>query len=127
MSGDIVSRTKMALTPELVLRTLRPVPEEGPEPRWTPIPEDELDVLMQRVNEESKNEPLWIFAYGSLIWNPDFDFDAREFGTIYGWHRSFSLHMARCRAKRTLPSGTAASGQQTSAELGCNCHQTPAG
>ncbi|WP_141130217.1 gamma-glutamylcyclotransferase [Rhizobium aethiopicum] len=98
-----MSRTKMALTPELVTRTLRPVPEEGPEPRWTSIPEDELDALVRRVNEESKNEPLWIFAYGSLIRNPDFDFDAREVGTIYGWHRSFSLHIERRRATSGKP------------------------
>ena len=47
----------MALTPELVLRTLRPVPEEGPEPRWTPIPEDELDALVQRSTRRAKTSP----------------------------------------------------------------------
>ncbi|MFC0808383.1 gamma-glutamylcyclotransferase [Ensifer sp. P24N7] len=37
------------------------------------------------------------------MWNPDFDFDAREFGTIYGWHRSFSLHIERWRATSGKP------------------------
>ena len=93
----------MSLTPELVARTLKPVPEEGPEPRWTPIQEDELDALVRRIIEESNNEPLWIFAYGSLVWNPDFDFDAKDIGTVYGWHRSFSLHIERWRATSEQP------------------------
>ena len=32
---------------------------------------------------------IWIFAYGSLIWNPAFDFDEQRVGTLYGYHRRF--------------------------------------
>jgi cation transport protein ChaC len=35
--------------------------------------------------------PLWIFAYGSLMWNPGLAFVAKRVGTIYGFHRSFCL------------------------------------
>jgi len=35
--------------------------------------------------------PLWIFAYGSLMWNPGLAFVAKRVGTIYGYHRSFCL------------------------------------
>jgi glutathione-specific gamma-glutamylcyclotransferase len=35
--------------------------------------------------------PFWIFAYGSLMWNPRFAFDARHVATIRGYHRSFRL------------------------------------
>lgn len=35
--------------------------------------------------------PFWIFAYGSLMWNPKFDWDARHVATIRGYHRSFRL------------------------------------
>jgi glutathione-specific gamma-glutamylcyclotransferase len=34
---------------------------------------------------------VWIFAYGSLIWNPIFRFVDRRIGTIYGWHRQFCM------------------------------------
>lgn len=34
---------------------------------------------------------IWIFAYGSLIWNPTFHFADRQRGKIYGWHRQFCL------------------------------------
>jgi Uncharacterized protein involved in cation transport len=35
--------------------------------------------------------PFWIFAYGSLMWNPKFTWDARHVATIRGYHRSFRL------------------------------------
>jgi len=34
---------------------------------------------------------VWLFGYGSLIWNPAFHFTDRLVGRIYGWHRRFCL------------------------------------
>ncbi|MBL8386566.1 MAG: gamma-glutamylcyclotransferase [Burkholderiales bacterium] len=34
---------------------------------------------------------VWVFAYGSLIWNPLFPFVDKRIATIYGFHRSFCL------------------------------------
>jgi len=34
---------------------------------------------------------IWVFGYGSLIWNPEFDYDRRERGLVYGFHRSLCL------------------------------------
>lgn len=36
-------------------------------------------------------EDIWIFGYGSLMWNPAFHYAERRPGLIYGWHRSFCL------------------------------------
>lgn len=36
---------------------------------------------------------LWIFAYGSLIWNPALRISERRVAEIHGWHRSFCLSM----------------------------------
>lgn len=38
---------------------------------------------------------IWIFAYGSLIWNPEFEFVEERLGTLAGWHRSFCLGWVR--------------------------------
>jgi glutathione-specific gamma-glutamylcyclotransferase len=40
---------------------------------------------------------VWLFGYGSLIWNPAFHFTDRLTGRIYGWHRRFCLwtHLGR--------------------------------
>jgi cation transport protein ChaC len=45
---------------------------------------------------------VWVFAYGSLIWNPTFHFTDRVVGTVFGWHRRFCLwaHLGRGRPER---------------------------
>ncbi len=36
-------------------------------------------------------EPLWVFGYGSLIWDPGFPVAERRIATLKGWHRSFCM------------------------------------
>ena len=47
--------------------------------------------LDDALGRRARNEPMWIFGYGSLMWNPGLDFDVRRVSTIYGYHRSFCL------------------------------------
>jgi glutathione-specific gamma-glutamylcyclotransferase len=35
--------------------------------------------------------PLWVFGYGSLIWNPGFPVAEQRIATLHGWHRSFCM------------------------------------
>ncbi len=37
------------------------------------------------------DEDVWIFGYGSLMWNPAFNYADRRPCLIRGWHRSFCL------------------------------------
>lgn len=41
---------------------------------------------------------VWVFAYGSLIWNPTMEFADRQPATLHGWERSFCLHLIAGRA-----------------------------
>ena len=34
---------------------------------------------------------LWIFAYASLIWRPDFEFAEERFATLHGYHRALKM------------------------------------
>jgi cation transport protein ChaC len=45
---------------------------------------------------------VWLFGYGSLIWNPAFHFADRLTGRIWGYHRRFCLwtHLGRGRPER---------------------------
>ncbi|QIE26264.1 Glutathione-specific gamma-glutamylcyclotransferase (plasmid) [Caballeronia sp. SBC1] len=58
--------------------------------------------------ETMKSKPaeandVWIFAYGSLMWNPMVHFDRRQVATLHGWHRSFCLRMDIGRASPEMP------------------------
>lgn len=36
-------------------------------------------------------DTLWVFGYGSLIWDPGFPVAERRIATLHGWHRSFCM------------------------------------
>lgn len=67
-----------------------------------------MDCIQSSLVETMKSRPagtdgVWIFAYGSLMWNPMVHFDRRQVCTLYGWHRSFCLRMEIGRASSEMP------------------------
>ena len=46
---------------------------------------------------------VWVFAYGSLIWNPAINYVTRRFARVYGWHRSFCLSTLAGRGSKESP------------------------
>lgn len=34
---------------------------------------------------------LWVFAYASLIWRPDFEYAERRSARVFGWHRALQM------------------------------------
>ncbi|MDF0603019.1 gamma-glutamylcyclotransferase [Psychromarinibacter sp. C21-152] len=38
-----------------------------------------------------ENSPLWVFGYGSLMWNPGFDYEERVLATLPGYARTFCM------------------------------------
>jgi cation transport protein ChaC len=48
-------------------------------------------------------EPVWVFAYGSLMWNPELRFAERLPARVHGWHRSFCLYSPEYRGTREKP------------------------
>jgi glutathione-specific gamma-glutamylcyclotransferase len=48
-------------------------------------------------------EPVWIFAYGSLMWDADFPRAETEPALLRGYHRSFCLYSYDYRGTRTRP------------------------
>ncbi len=46
----------------------------------------------QKSNHSGREEnPLWVFAYGSLMWDPGFEVAETRPARVHGWHRRFSL------------------------------------
>lgn len=47
--------------------------------------------------------PMWVFGYGSLIWDPDFPVAERQLAQISGWHRSFCMRSIHHRGSEDAP------------------------
>jgi len=45
----------------------------------------------------------WVFAYGSLIWNPGFEYCRAELARLHGYHRSFCIGSPRYRGPPERP------------------------
>lgn len=82
-----MSLTRADLESGLMLRLWR---ESGQAHRC--MSEDELDASAHAVVDRypGRGDP-WVFAYGSLIWNPLLDFSDRRLATLRGFHRRFCL------------------------------------
>ncbi|MFH5775419.1 gamma-glutamylcyclotransferase [Paracoccus broussonetiae] len=87
----------MSLTAQHVALSLRDEPDLGPEPGWRQMDEGAIEALSRQYHEDLGSDPLWVFAYGSLIWKPDFDAVDHCRASAYGWHRSFCLKMHHWR------------------------------
>lgn len=47
--------------------------------------------------------PLWVFGYGSLMWNPLLDYDRVEIASLQGWSRDFCLSLIAGRGSADSP------------------------
>ncbi len=61
-------------------------------------------------------DDVWVFAYGSLMWNPAFHCRERRAGRIYGYHRSFCLWTPLGRGSPDCP------GLVLGLDRGGSCH-----
>lgn len=66
------------------------------------LPEAERIRERDRVRTAMGDE-IWVFGYGSLIWNPAFHFTEKRTGRIHGWHRRFCLETPLGRGSPEAP------------------------
>lgn len=45
----------------------------------------------------------WVFGYGSLIWDPGFDFGEAHLARVHGYHRAFCIRSTRYRGTPERP------------------------
>ncbi len=58
---------------------------------------------------------VWVFGYGSLIWNPAFQYETKQLASIHGYHRQFCLWTHAGRGTETRP------GLMLALDLGGSC------
>jgi glutathione-specific gamma-glutamylcyclotransferase len=93
----------MDLTPELVARAFRAVAPLPKSDGWTWLTEDRYAQILDGLMAERPEGPVWVFGYGSLIWNPEFEVGARRRGRAHGWHRQFCMEMQGWRGTPETP------------------------
>jgi glutathione-specific gamma-glutamylcyclotransferase len=68
-------------------------------------------------NSANHTEPdLWVFAYGSLMWNPGFAYVERQRATLHGSHRSLCIYSTHYRGTQSCP------GLVMGLDRGGSCH-----
>ena len=78
-----------------------PPPPEG---RATPrLDEAAIDRRLAQAIARVDGEGCWLFAYGSLMWRPDFPVAGRRVATVHGYHRRFCLWQWRHRGSDAAP------------------------
>ena len=53
--------------------------------------DEQLEQSIASTLQQRSSQEVWIFAYGSLIWNPLFTYSDRCVVTIDNWHRQFCM------------------------------------
>jgi cation transport protein ChaC len=68
---------------------------------WTQAQIDQS--LAETMSRRPERGELWVFAYGSLMWNPISEYDSRVIATLDDWHRSFCIRLVAGRGSPEKP------------------------
>lgn len=86
---------RMRLTPELAALVALDAGDISPgslSADRRPASDADYDEVVRDITAGAPpGEPVWVFAYGSLIWKPAFEFVEQRTALAHGWHRSFCL------------------------------------
>ena len=66
-------------------------PAEGQEAPRLPEAEAEVEESLDAAVAAAGDGDLWLFAYGSLLWRPDFPYRESRIARVRGYHRRFCL------------------------------------
>jgi len=98
---------RMRLTEGHVARVRREIADPGFQPvasNARPATDADYAAVVDGILSKAPKGDFRVFAYGSLIWNPDYDFDERRVALARGWRRAFCLGWDhRFRGSRETP------------------------
>lgn len=76
--------------------------EEGWPPGWR-MDHDAREANRQAVLTGRLDRDLWVFGYGSLIWDPAVHVDEYRYGELTGWRRRFCMRLEGGRGTHAQP------------------------
>ncbi len=93
----------MRLTADLVALCHREVAEQPPDPRYDYFDDADFEAALGWLMKSRPPGPLWVFAYGSLIWKPEFEVTEKRRVVARGWQRGFSMRIDNYRGTPDQP------------------------
>ena len=94
----------LSLTLDLIARAHpSPVPDDETALRLLTDAELAPGLAAALLARRVPGDDLWVFAYGSLLWSPEFAVSEQRLGTVRGWHRRFCLLQRRFRGTPERP------------------------
>ena len=85
--GSLLAQIRSRLLPGMVVRS-----------------DDEIAASLDRTLAQHRPaDDVWVFGYGSLMWNPAFNFAESGVGVVRGWHRRFCLWLEMGRGSPGNP------------------------
>jgi cation transport protein ChaC len=85
--GSMLARVRARLLPGMVVRSDAEI-------------EASLDAMLAAHDPAAD---VWVFGYGSLMWNPAFTYAERQVGVVRGYHRRFCLWLEMGRGSPDNP------------------------
>ena len=64
---------------------------------------EERQERLDKVIAERHDGPLWVFAFGSLMWNPCYEYDKKDVALLHGWERKFHIWTTIARGTPDRP------------------------
>jgi cation transport protein ChaC len=93
----------MALGPVHLAKVAREVARVPHVSQLKKLSDADMEAVAERLVAELAGDAFWLFAYGSLIWRPDFEHVEARRGVVHGWRRSFCLRILNWRATPDQP------------------------
>jgi glutathione-specific gamma-glutamylcyclotransferase len=79
----------MSLTADLVASVPQVLEDAGPRPTAAQMADEDYEVFVRATLTQRTPGALWVFAYGSLLWNPACEVAEVRAAIVQGWHRAF--------------------------------------
>lgn len=83
----------MTILTEALIERRFPGPHDDGRTRETELPADECDAWRERflAQAQASGSDVWMFSYGSLLWDGEVDTPETRAVVVHGWHRRFCL------------------------------------
>ena len=92
------------ITRESILNgTIRRLVEQSGDDGQLMTDQERKQIVENMIETAPSLNSMWVFGYGSLIWNPALYFTEKKRGTVHGYHRRFCLWSTIGRGSPSRP------------------------